>query len=181
MYASSAEQQRRNEVQTLAEQLYRKRYHYLLRTATRNAANYADAEEAVSEGFASFIRAFDPAGEAPPLAWLMLTIKRGCWDRYRRQHLERSAGQQTGRAQGESGTDIDSIPSPASATEQLVAEVDEVRTQLATLKAAERRTLSLLAAGYSYVEAGEITGFSLTKINRCAAEGRATLRANLAG
>ena len=176
MYASSAEQRRRNEVQTLAEQLYRERYHYLLRIAVKNAANRDDAEEAVSEAFASFIRAFDPGGEAPPLAWLMLTIKRGCWDRYRRQHFDRSAGQQTGRARGEPGTDIDSVPSRAIVAEQLVGEVDEARSKLASLKPAERRTLGLLAVGYSYAEVGQITGFSHAKVNRCAAEGRAALR-----
>ena len=181
MYATSTEQRRRNEVQTLAEQLYRERYHYLLRIAVKNAANLADAEEAVSEAFASFIRAFDPGGGAPPLAWLILTIKRGCWDRYRRKHLDRSAGQQTSQAEGESGTDIDSVPSRAIAAEQLVGEVDEARSKLASLKPAERRTLGLLAAGYSYAEVGQITGFSHAKVNRCAAEGRATLRANLAG
>jgi RNA polymerase sigma factor (sigma-70 family) len=43
---------------------------------------------------------------------------------------------------------------------------------LRTLKPQEVRTLMLKAEGYSYVEIGEITGFSYTKINRCLAEGR---------
>ncbi|HVC07654.1 MAG TPA: sigma-70 family RNA polymerase sigma factor [Solirubrobacterales bacterium] len=176
MYANSAEQSRDAQVQALAERLYRERYPYLLRIAAKNAPSHADAEEAVSEAFASFIRAFDPDGEAPPLAWVTLTVKRECWDRYRRLHLDRSAGQEADRAGGESGSYIEAIPSRAGTTEQQVVEVDEARTQLAALKPAERRTLSLLAAGYSYAEVGEITGFSFTKINRCAAEGRARLR-----
>jgi RNA polymerase sigma factor (sigma-70 family) len=50
------------------------------------------------------------------------------------------------------------------------------REALQTLKPAELRSLTLLAAGYSYAEIGEITGFSQTKINRCLAEGRERFR-----
>jgi RNA polymerase sigma factor (sigma-70 family) len=50
------------------------------------------------------------------------------------------------------------------------------REALQALKPQELRALSLLAEGYSYVEIGEITGFSQTKINRCLAEGRERFR-----
>ena len=50
------------------------------------------------------------------------------------------------------------------------------REALRELKPAELRALTLLAAGYSYVEIGEITGFSQTKVNRCLAEGRERFR-----
>lgn len=50
------------------------------------------------------------------------------------------------------------------------------REALQALKPQELRALSLLAEGYSYVEIGEITGFSRTKINRCLAEGRERFR-----
>jgi DNA-directed RNA polymerase specialized sigma24 family protein len=40
----------------------------------------------------------------------------------------------------------------------------------------ERRALSLLAAGYSYREIGQLTDWTYTKVNRCVAEGRAALR-----
>jgi RNA polymerase sigma factor (sigma-70 family) len=55
------------------------------------------------------------------------------------------------------------------------------REALRALKPAELRALTLLAAGYSYAEIGEITGFSRTKINRCLAEGRERFRRILAG
>ncbi len=55
------------------------------------------------------------------------------------------------------------------------------REALRTLKPAELRALTLLAAGYSYAEISEITGFSNTKVNRCLAEGRERFRAFLAG
>lgn len=50
------------------------------------------------------------------------------------------------------------------------------REALQALKPQELRALTLLAAGYSYAEIGEITGFSPTKINRCLAEGRERFR-----
>lgn len=50
------------------------------------------------------------------------------------------------------------------------------REALQTLKPAELRALTLLAAGYSYAEIGEMTGFSHTKVNRCLAEGRERFR-----
>ena len=52
----------------------------------------------------------------------------------------------------------------------------EASERLAALKPAERWALGLIAAGYSYQEVGQITGWSYTKINRSAAEGRARLR-----
>ncbi len=55
--------------------------------------------------------------------------------------------------------------------------VARTREALLALKPAELRALSLLASGYSYVEIGEITGFSRTKINRVLAEGRNRFRA----
>ena len=68
MYAGTAEQQRRNQVQALAEQLYRDRYDYLLRIATRNAANREDAEEAVQFSLSALIDKYDPAGGSRPWA-----------------------------------------------------------------------------------------------------------------
>jgi RNA polymerase sigma factor (sigma-70 family) len=53
------------------------------------------------------------------------------------------------------------------------------REALLALKPAELRSLTLLAAGYSYAEIGEITGFSQTKVNRCLAEGRERFRRQL--
>lgn len=50
------------------------------------------------------------------------------------------------------------------------------REALQALKPAELRALTLLAAGYSYAEIGEMTGFSQTKVNRCLAEGRERFR-----
>jgi len=57
--------------------------------------------------------------------------------------------------------------------------VDRSREALRALKPAELRALTLLAAGYSYAEIGRQTGYSLTKVNRCIAEGRERFRSML--
>lgn len=64
---------------------------------------------------------------------------------------------------------------PAERAERREA-VARSREALQALKPQELRALTLLAEGYSYVEIGEITGFSRTKVNRCLAEGRERLR-----
>jgi RNA polymerase sigma factor (sigma-70 family) len=66
--------------------------------------------------------------------------------------------------------------------EQLERHEDIARSReaLQALKPQELRALSLLAEGYSYVEIGEITGYSQTKINRCLAEGRERFRSIVA-
>lgn len=60
------------------------------------------------------------------------------------------------------------------ATEQ----TELARTLINQLKPNERRALTLLALGYSYREICNITGWTYTKVNRCIAEGRASLRHN---
>ncbi len=176
MYTGT-EQRNRQRVHVLADQLYRERYEYLLRIANRNAANREDAAEAVQFAFAAFLDKFDADSGAPPLAWLTLVAKREAWAKGRREHLDRRAGQEAGRGEEGPGAVIDALPSRASGPEQLVQQVDDARGRLSALKPAERRVIGLIAAGYSYREVGQITGFSYTKTNRSAAEGRAALRA----
>ena len=64
---------------------------------------------------------------------------------------------------------------PSERTEQR-EQIARSREALQALKPAELRALTLLAAGYSYVEIGAMTGFSQTKVNRCLAEGRERFR-----
>jgi RNA polymerase sigma factor (sigma-70 family) len=63
---------------------------------------------------------------------------------------------------------------------ELREQIARSREALRALKPAELRSLTLLAAGYSYAEIGEMTGFSQTKVNRCLAEGRERFRRLLA-
>jgi RNA polymerase sigma factor (sigma-70 family) len=71
------------------------------------------------------------------------------------------------------------IPAASDGPDEQVERREDVarsREALQALKPAELRALSLLAEGYSYVEIGERTGWSQTKINRLLAEGRARFR-----
>jgi RNA polymerase sigma factor (sigma-70 family) len=176
VYARTAEQDRRTQAQALAEQLYRERYDHLLRIAAKHAANREDAEEALQFSFSALIEKYDPAGGSPPLGWLTLTLQRRCWALYREAHLDRSAGQEATPDSAGRSFAAESIPSGDTGPEQLIELVEDARTRLAALKPAERRTLSLIAAGFSYQEVGQITGFSYTKTNRSLSEGRARLR-----
>ncbi len=178
MHASTEEQQMRNQVQALAEQLYRERYDYLLRIAVKHAANRADAEEAVQFSLFALIEKYDPTAGSPPLAWVTFVLQRRCWALRREVHLDRRAGQEAAPDSAGRSFAAESIPAGDTSPEQLVELVDDARTRLAALKPAERRALSLIAAGCSYQEVGQITGFSYTKTNRCAAEGRAALRSS---
>ena len=155
-----------SEVRRLAARLFTEKRRYLLAIARRNASRDADAEEALQDAFVSFIAHFDPDSEAPPLAWLTLTLKRECWARSRRS-LRHTGAQEP----------IAVAPGPGQSIERSEA-VIEARERLAQLKPAERRALGLIGAGYSYREVGEITGWTYTKVNRCASEGRAVLRSN---
>lgn len=69
---------------------------------------------------------------------------------------------------------------PGERTEQREANA-RTREVLRALKPAELRSLTLLAAGYSYAEIGEMTGYSRTKVNRSLVEGRERFRSLLAG
>jgi RNA polymerase sigma factor (sigma-70 family) len=177
MYATSTEEQRRTEVQDLAERLYRERRRYLLRIAVRNAASEADAEEAVQDAFLAFVCEYEPESGAPPLAWITLATKRRCWRLRDAAHLDRRVFALPGTSHEEPTGVIDRRPADPTPLCERHAERAEARARLADLKPDERRTLILLAAGYSYREVGQITGFTYTKVNRCASEGRAELRA----
>ncbi len=179
MHASSPEQSRSAKVRALAATLHSERYRYLLRIARRHGGPGGDADEAVQEAFASFLDAFDPDGEAHPLAWLTLTLQRLCWAARDRRHLAHRIGATPSglAAPDQPWWRESSLAVDAGDVAERLDCVRETAAGMAQLKPAQRRALSLLAVGYSYAEIGEITGFSRTKINRLLAEGRVALGA----
>ena len=142
----------------------------------KHAANREDAEEAVQFSLSALIDKYDPAGGSPPLAWVTLVLQRRCWALHREFHLDRRAGQEAAPDSAGRSFAAESIPSGDTGPEQLIELVEDARTRLAALKPAERRALSLIAAGFSYAEIGEMNEWTFTKVNRCIAEGRAALR-----
>jgi RNA polymerase sigma factor (sigma-70 family) len=168
-------QERRQRVHTLACELYAAHHRRLLAISTRNSPSVEDAEEALHDAFTLFIDHFDPDGQAPPVAWLTLTLKRRCWATYRHQRLL--------PMQPLSPTLTPLQPSPETAAQRPLHELAEIthdakrmRGAFKQLKPNERRALSMLALGYSYTEIAERTGWTYTKVNRCITEGRARLR-----
>ncbi len=168
---------RRARAEAMAARLYAEWRARLLAVARRHAANDDDAEEALQDSFLIFIEKADPDALENPVGWLTLVLKRECWTR-RRRMLRASAGQEADPSLGEVGFVLDNIEHPGRGPEEL-AELGErvrlTRDLLAQLKPDERRALSLKALGYSYIEIGELTGWTHTKINRCMAEGRKRL------
>lgn len=154
----------------IAEDLFRDHRRFLLAVAERNSADLGDAEDALQETFITFLDRFDATGDTPPLAWFTLTLKRRCWAIYRRRrgapdqpliHLLDTVG--------------DTALSPHE-TAELTEQMKRNRSLLKMLKPNERRVLGLIAAGFSYEEIMTITGWSYTKVNRSARDGRARLR-----
>jgi RNA polymerase sigma factor (sigma-70 family) len=172
MYQDTAQRQ----VRELASELYAQKHDYLLGIARRNAHTEADAADALQEAFASFVAKYDPTRGAPPLAWLTLTLKRQCWRQRREAHLDRHYGQEAQTGGEELGSFLDALHSLEPDPAERVIERDEGRRRLRHLKPDERTALGFFALGYSYQEIGELRGWTMTKVNRCLAEGRAALR-----
>jgi DNA-directed RNA polymerase specialized sigma24 family protein len=158
------------EVRAMAGKIYAARRDHLLGVAERNAACAADADEALQDAFLTFIESYDPAGEAPPLAWLTLVLKRRCWRiKEARRH---EVGELLPGAETEAGRWTASLPDPGAT----VVDLEEARARLRGLKPDQRTAIGLAAAGYSYGEIAERRGWTKTKVNRCLYEGRAALR-----
>jgi RNA polymerase sigma factor (sigma-70 family) len=86
--------------------------------------------------------------------------------------------------EGEPADRVALIPAPGDGPDVRTERQERVarsREALRALKPAELRALTLLAAGYSYAEIGEVTGWTRTKINRSLAEGRERFRRIVAG
>lgn len=94
-----------------------------------------------------------------------------------RRYRERLLG--TGAGSDEAGDPIARIAGGGDGPEERLERREHVahsREALQSLKPAELRALTLLAAGYSYAEIGKITGWTRTKVNRSLAEGREHFR-----
>jgi RNA polymerase sigma factor (sigma-70 family) len=150
----------------------------LRRTARRFSLCHDDAEEALQRSLEILLR--KAPGEDPRhlIKWMQTVVKREAMA-LRRERERIFAG--PAALEPEPGmedwvnllpTEVDGPPERAEREET----VARSREALRALKPHELRALSLLAHGYSYVEIGEITGFSATKINRSLAEGRERFR-----
>jgi RNA polymerase sigma factor (sigma-70 family) len=178
MYCEESVEER--EVRAMAGRIYAQRRTYLMRIARRNAPTEADAEEALQDAFAEFIADFDPYGEAPPLAWLTLVLKRRCWRSRETGRLDRRVFSLPASRHEEPSGLIERRPDSSEELAERQAARAEARTRLAALKPDERTAIVLHAAGYDYGEIGDRRGWTQTKVNRCLYEGRVALREEVA-
>lgn len=141
----------------------------LRRTARRYSLCADDAERAV-EILLTKSLPVDPRHLA---AWMQVVTRREALA------VRRSRERLLGPSADDHGDPLDRIasdrPDPQERLERREQVTDAVRLLL-ELKPQERLALVLQAHGYSYAEIREICGWTYTKVNRCLAEGRATLR-----
>lgn len=150
----------------------------LHRQAARNAPREADAEDALQEACADFLRLYDGPPGADAIRWLLLAVKHRAWERGRR---ERARGSCLDVATVDVTTSrslhlCSERPGPQECAER-AEQVAEFSAAFARLKPDQRVALLLLGLGYSYAEIAARQSWTYTKVNRCLAEGRAALRA----
>lgn len=150
----------------------------LRRAAHRYSLCADDAEDALQRGLEILLRKAPTDDPRELIKWMQTVIKHEALAI--RRERERDLGGPAGvLPEGDAGDWAALLPAnsdgPAERVERREA-IARSREALQTLKPQELRALTLLAEGYSYVEIGEITGYSKTKINRCLAEGRERYR-----
>jgi len=137
------------------------------RTARRVSLCAADADDALQRATLILLTKAPPRPVSRLVAWMHVVTRREALAL--RRDRERMLG-------GEVPHWLPSgAPCPAERAERVEAAVERARS-LAHLKPDERQALLLRGVGYSYAEICDLTGWSYTKVNRCLAEGSATLR-----
>jgi RNA polymerase sigma factor (sigma-70 family) len=178
MYASSPEQRRAAKARELAATLYSEHYAELRAAARGHCAKWADPEDALQEALAIFIASFDPDAGSPPLPWLRLTLKRLSWAATERRRMEARIGTAaSGSAALErlAGATAAITADPAAAAMR-AERVRTTREAMVQLPSEQRRTISLLAIGYSYGEIAERTDATPRQVDRRLQGARARLR-----
>ena len=151
----------------------------MLATARRWSTTDEDAQDAYQRAVERALRN-RPTGTPDELrAWLRTTVKNEALSivRYRRRMVSAGAGESL---PGERMFSARATPDTDVRAEQL----ERLRLggqALRRLKPQEIRALQLQAEGYGYKEIAAVTSWSLTKVNRCLAEGRRAFEEALRG
>jgi RNA polymerase sigma factor (sigma-70 family) len=147
----------------------------LRRTARRYSFDAEDADDAYQRALEIALTKAPTTDLRELIRWTQTVTKHEALAV--RQSREKLLGYQRGREGAEDPVAL--IPAASDGPDEQVERREDVarsREALQALKPAELRALGLLAEGYSYVEIGQRTGWSQTKINRLLAEGRARFR-----
>jgi RNA polymerase sigma factor (sigma-70 family) len=161
-----------------AVEIYSRNESTLRRAARRFSLCADDAEDALQRSLEILLRKAPTDEPRELIKWMQIVVKHEALAI--RQERERTLA---GPAAVKSKPGVDDwvalLPTPTDGPPERAERREAVarsREALQALKPQELRALTLLAEGYSYVEIGEITGFSPTKVNRCLAEGRERFR-----
>jgi RNA polymerase sigma factor (sigma-70 family) len=147
----------------------------LRRTARRYSFDADDADDAYQRALEIVLTKAPTTDLRELIRWTQTVTKHEALAV--RQTREKLLGYQRAREGAEDPMAL--IPAGGDGPDEQVERREDIarsREALQALKPAELRALGLLAEGYSYVEIGERTGWSQTKINRLLAEGRARFR-----
>jgi RNA polymerase sigma factor (sigma-70 family) len=147
----------------------------LRRTARRYSFDAEDADDAYQRALEIVLTKAPTTDLRELIRWTQTVTKHEALAV--RQSREKLLGYQRSREGAEDPMAL--IPAASAGPDEQVERREDIarsREALQALKPAELRALGLLAEGYSYVEIGERTGWSQTKINRLLAEGRASFR-----
>jgi RNA polymerase sigma factor (sigma-70 family) len=150
----------------------------LRRTARRYSLCLDDAEEALQRSLEILLRKAPSDDPRQLIKWMQTVVKREALalrgERERMLAGPAALEPEPGREDWVAllPTESDGPPERAEREEAIA----RGREALRALKPHELRALSLLAQGYSYVEIGEITGYSQTKVNKSLAAGRERFR-----
>jgi len=161
-----------------AVELYSRNEVALKRTAARFSLCEDDAEDALQRSLEILLRKAPSDDPRELIKWLQTVVRHEALA-IRRDRERTLAGPAAYEPEPGMEDWVALLPTPADGPAEQAERREAVarsREALQALKPQELRALTLLAEGYSYVEIGEITGFSQTKINRCLAEGRERFR-----
>ena len=154
----------------------------LRRTARRYSLCLDDAEDALQRSLEILLRKAPSEDPRHLIKWMQTVVKREAMA-LRRERERVLAG--PAALEPEPGMDdwVALLPAETAGPPERAEREETIarsREALRALKPHELRALSLLAHGYSYVEIGEITGFSATKVNKALAAGRERFRRMIA-
>jgi RNA polymerase sigma factor (sigma-70 family) len=142
----------------------------VLRAARRYSLTAEDAEDAYQRGLEILLTKAPSTDEDDLVPWLKTVVKHEAFA-IRRQREQSTGGDEA----------LESTAAPSTTDEQ-AEQRERLRVgaeALSKLKPHEVQCLLLLAEGFTYKQICQATGWTYTKVNRCATEGRRAFRAGV--
>ncbi len=161
----------REEIDPAALELIERHGPAILRTARRYSQTAEDAEDAYQRGLEILLTKAPSTDEGDLVPWLKTVVKHEAFALRRQREHNAATGDEA----------LEGTAAPTTTDEQ-AEQRERLRVgaeAMARLKAHEVRCLLLLADGLSYRQIAEATGWSYTKVNRLATEGRRAFRAGI--